>query len=509
MSDFSNLARLVYQRRQKGKRLLIDFDSTPAPGSVMSKEQRLIELVMAKPGATDLELTKELYSVNSATNKAAFRQLRARVQEKLLNHLPFLDYSDEVSLVSRRYETECRTLLYRAYLLISEGELGLCLRLLQRCLTRTLEAEFTDLAEQATSQLALIYSSLLALSKYEKAQGQLERLRHQLRQEQRADQLYHQFNHLTERIRNRSKVLETAQGLLAEMEKLHEQVNSFNTFFPLYQSRISYAALSGSYKDVLTITEQAQQLYDRKQLNVKRFDVRFGYFWSVYAYLRIGQIEKGLQLAEYYSSAFHPTSTNWFYFFEPYLLLALHGQRYNLAARILQRVLDNPSLPKIRNSAAQRWELLHAYTLLILPREVVPPSRRNFRIQLSELTVPEYSRDKAGYNVFILIYQVFQFLRERQLNQVLLRLESLRKYHQRYLKDPAVLRSRTFLRLLLLLPENEFSVTQLTTNERITQLLYTLNQASYSNQNAPDVEIIPYEHLWALILRILQNGAPL
>jgi hypothetical protein len=166
----------------------------------------------------------------------------------------------------------------------------------------------------------------------------------------------------------------------------------------------------------------------------------------------------------------------------------------------------NPSYGKLRPAALERWELLEAYTELVLPSEQVLPRRRNQLAVFAALTVPEYSRDKRGYNVAILIFQLVHYLQERLLEPVLVRLERLRKYQQRHLRDAATLRSRTFLRLLLLLPEADFDPAQLA--ERGRPLLRTLQQATLTRDADAEVEIIPYEDLWVLIMRVLTQGTP-
>ncbi|QKG59101.1 hypothetical protein GKZ68_20685 (plasmid) [Hymenobacter sp. BRD128] len=509
MSEFSTIVRIIQQRRLKGKKLLIEFDAPASPGTATGKEQRLIALVTEKPAKTDLELTKDLYGVNSAANRAAFRQLRARVQEKLLNNLPFLDYTDQQGFVARPFEIECRTLLYRASLLISEGETRFSERLLQRCLKKALAAEFTDLAEQAVTRLLLLYSDAIGWTAYEKVLPQAVAIRQQLAVERRSDELYNQFRMLAEGgVAQKRQLLAGAHALIAELAELHAQLQSYTTFYNLYRAQLSYAEYTGCYEDVLKITTDAQQLFEVGQINRKRFDLRFSYFWIVYAHLRTQHITEGLELAERYASAFLMTSTNWFFFYEHYLLLALHGRRYDLAYHLLQQVYKNPSMKKIRPSALERWELLSAYTLLMRPADPPLLKRRGSRLPLSELTMPEYSRDKAGYNVFILVHQALEFLRERRLDAVTLRLESLRKYQQRHLKDSSLLRSRTFLRLLLLLPEAEFQVAQLTHHERVLQHLETLRRAPFIAPGATEIEIVPYEHLWELTLAILRQGPP-
>jgi hypothetical protein len=506
VSEFSNLARIVIQRRIKGKRFLIDFDAPETAGSA-GKEQRLITLVMEKPSKTDLELTKDLYTVNNPANRAAFRQLRARVQEKLLNNLGFLDYSDQQGLVSRPFEIECRTLIYRAELLFLEGENEISLRLLQRCLKRSLEAEFTSLAEQAASRLTTFYAEALDWRNYEKYTKQLTAIRALQHLEQRADEVYGRFIVTSGRsVVHRRQSITQSELLLAELAKLHEQANSFVTFTNLYRAQLAYAEYVGLYDKVLQITQEAQQQFDEGKINVKRFDLRLNYYWIIYAHLRTRKIAEGLPLAEAYASAFHPVSSNWFFFYEHYLMLALHGQQYELALRLLEQVMTNPSLPKIRETARERWELLYAYTMLMQPPMTPAPTRRSIKVPISELTIPEYSRDKSGYNVFILIYQVLEFLRTQRVDEVLLRLESLRKYQQRHLKDSSLLRSRTFIRLLLLLPDNQFSAEQVLRSARVATQLEVLRNAPFVTEGSTEVEIIPYEHLWERIVHILQKN---
>jgi hypothetical protein len=222
--------------------------------------------------------------------------------------------------------------------------------------------------------------------------------------------------------------------------------------------------------------------------------------------LRGRRPQEGLKLAEAFAETIHPTSSNWFYFYEHYLLLALHAGEYEQAQRLLQVAHKNPSYSKLRPAAHERWELLEAYTELALPIEQVSLKRRNQLAVFAALTVPEYSRDKRGYNVAILVFQLMHYLQQRLLEPVLVRLERLRKYQQRHLRDAATLRSRTFLRLLLLLPEADFDPAQLA--KRGQPLLRTLQQATLTRDADAEVEIIPYEDLWSLIMNVLAQGTP-
>lgn len=501
MKEIANLARIVTLRRAR-QRSLLDLD-TARPG----KEERLMQEITVNPAVTALQLTKSLYGANSVSNQAAMRQLRARLQDKLLNHLFFLDHSDPRLVVSRRYEVECLDMLHKATILLLEGEYSLSERLFRRCMRLAAQGEFTTYEEQAAQRLLSIYAEQHQQSKYEKISQDLARLRTVLDHEQEAEKLFWEVQlGAEEAVAKRHAITSKLPAYLARLEELHKLAPTFNTFIALYKVRLSYAGLVGRYQEIIAETERATAMLAAGTLNERRFDQRFNHFMNVYAHLRGRRPQEGLKLAETFAETIHPTSSNWFYFYEHYLLLALHAGEYEQAQRLLHLAHKNPSYSKLRPAAVERWELLEAYTELVLPFEQVSLKRRNQLAVFAALTVPEYSRDKRGYNVAILVFQLVHYLQQRLLEPVLVRLERLRKYQQRHLRDAATLRSRTFLRLLLLLPEADFNPELLA--KRGQALLRTLQQAPLTGDADAEVEIIPYEDLWALVLRVLKQGTP-
>jgi hypothetical protein len=160
MKEIANLARIVTLRRTR-QRSLLDLDAAR-----LGKEERLMQEISVNPDITTLQLTKSLYGANSVNNQAAMRQLRARVQDKLLNHLFFLDHSDPRLVVSRRHEVECLNLLHKATILYLEGEYSLSERLLRRCMRAASLGDFTLYEEQAAQKLQFIYAEQRQRSKF-------------------------------------------------------------------------------------------------------------------------------------------------------------------------------------------------------------------------------------------------------------------------------------------------------------------------------------------------------
>ena len=107
----------------------------------------------------------------------------------------------------------------------------------------------------------------------------------------------------------------------------------------------------------------------------------------------------------------------------------------------------------------------------------------------------------------MLILQLLYFLRRRDLDEVTARLERLRKYRLLHLRDEHTLRSRLFLRLLALLTKKDFNPRACA--ERGHNLLAKLSQTPQPGEAFAQIEVVPYEELWAITLRLLRQGPPL
>ena len=341
---------------------------------------------------------------------------------------------------------------------------------------------------------------------YKKVTKSLLRAQQQLAWEDEAEQLQADIQlAASSTVAARRNLLATMPECLAQLEALHRRGRSFGTYNALYRARLTYEELQGHFKEMIRVAAAAERYLQNGKLNARRFDLRFNHFVTIYAYLRSRQPVRGLLLAERYIRDFHPSSSNWFYFQEHYLLLALHAGRYELAQQLLDSVTKNPAFAGQREAALQRWDLYRSYTSFVLPTPRVLSTRQR-QVAQQMLLLPEYSRDKRGHNVAILVLQLLHFLRERNLEPVLLRLERLRKYQQRHLTEATTLRSRLFLRLLQVIMEKSFDPVKAA--ERGQGLLQQLRDTPPPGEAFAEVEIIPYENLWGIVLELLREGPP-
>lgn len=502
LRELISLARVINSRRDKTGHLL-RFDRTSTV-----KEEQLVALLAEADDSeiTPVQLTKRLYGNITPANSTAFRQLCSRVQSKLLNNLYFLDYSDVRCVVAQRYEVECREPLHKGTLLLQEGEHSLSEKLLTRALKLARSSEFTDLAAEACRQLSLLYMYQRAETKYHKNLLEKSKLERLATQERQAETIWTGIRvAMGGSVATRRTLLHRMPGYLAELHDLHQRTKTFTTCRYLYQAQLMEAELGGRWQDILAQLLWATQACQQGKINRRRFDQQYIQLMTLYAALRSGKLEQGLQAARQYAPTIHSASYNWAYFNEYYILLALHARQYPLACQLVQQVQTSPGFTKLSSCVRERYEILAAYVGFLTPTPSNEDRRRQLLlIEHAQQVVPENQRDKTGNNVSLLAFQVLYYLRERDIEMLLALTERLRKYQHRYLRGPESVRARHFLRLLQLAPE--ILVNPAEAERRGNVLLDTLRETLLPAEADP--EIIPYEHLWELAIQQIGVAKP-
>jgi hypothetical protein len=432
-------------------------------------------------------------------DSAEVRMVRARLRKKLLNHLYFLNFKDPYMKVSHRHEQACLDLLHQARILIKESERKIAEKLLRSALKLAEEAEFTAHTITAIDLLRGIYTQNGDTLQFRNVSKQLTQYRLLLQKEQEAEDLYYMAKlEINRSVSAKKTFMPQLEKTVAHLKVLWEEYHSFNLFEIYYKTNIWHQELTNNFGQIIEITSETEKLLARGEINVMRFDDRYNKFIKVYAYFRVRRFEEGLEFAEANSEAFLRSSTNWFAFMENYYLLAMHAARYETATRIISEVYNNPAYQKINKSAQERWELYRSYLYFISPSPIL---LRQFNYQAFIAALPEYSKDKEGFNVAILILQFLHYLKMKDTEGLLYRIESLKKYSGRHFKDQFSSRSQLFFKLLALVVKEELHPERCRRKGRA--LADKLAAMPVPGDAYAEIEIIPYEHLWEEVLNLL------
>lgn len=201
-------------------------------------------------------------------------------------------------------------------------------------------------------------------------------------------------------------------------------------------------------------------------------------------------------------------SRNWFIHLDTLFLMALKGSKYQDASRAAFMIYQHSNFNAISVSTQESWNVLMAY--LILAKKLEPEAKideleifSGFRLSKFINSVPNYTKDKKGLNVPILIAQFLFLLDNKDFDLAQEKLSALRKYRVKHFStNNGAYRTQLFIRSLCVMAGTGLSKSIFL--KKSTPILNILKSIPSSN---PDqhfhIEIIPYEILWSWVLKLL------
>ncbi|WP_073854956.1 hypothetical protein [Pontibacter flavimaris] len=463
-----------------------------------NKEGMLYQNLLTDVYSDDAIASKDLY--NSHPNDVKYKMLKHRLKKKLYNNLFFFDYSKQKLKKAHQKEQECIHLLHHAHLLLRLYERDIALNLTSKVKSIAKDYEYINYLIDALELEMTNFSDKGDLTKYNSAREELEYYLYIKKYEREAITLFQLLRiQLKKSVKSRRGNLLTFEEDLVRLKLLWQKTKSYETFNAYYKANIIYHEMTGDFSSIVDLTVHSEELLQAGQVNKIRFDADFNKYILVYAHLRAKKLERGLKYAAEFLYAFEEDNPNWFAYMENYFLLALYTRNYLLVETLLHKVFNNPSFKKQQGAAKERWTLYQAYFLLL------NSTVANFNNSINPflLSLPEYSKDKQGFNVAILILQFIHYLQKKDTEALLYRIESLKKYILTHLKETFSLRSKTFLKLLILTVTEDYDAKSSRTKGQ--KLYQKLVEAPTPGDAFAEIEIVPYEHLWDHILFILEN----
>ena len=277
----------------------------------------------------------------------------------------------------------------------------------------------------------------------------------------------------------------------------------------VYSCRYFFYLLTSQYEKLFDVSDEALTFYNVHFPNVI-LQIFMAQLRRAVASIYLENYEDARsdfeQLTSFNAS---PGTLHWNSWQSNAFILEMLTKNYQQAAEILLRVSVEPSIIRLDDIWLQQWRIRSAYIHFLVKIELIDLARSgrkrvpNFRLGKFLNEVPHYSKDKRGLNISILVAQFIILLANKKYGQLIDRSEALSKYSYRHLKNNQNLRSNCFIRMLLALVKADFNPIRATryAQKYIDKLGSTqMNLNEYST----DIEIIPYEDLWQIILDISQ-----
>ncbi len=436
--------------------------------------------------------------------------LRERLKDRLVGVAFLLDF--QTPSFSNRQEAyfEANKKWSAANVFMSKGARSVGVGLLEDLLKQSILFEFTELTLSAAGMLRLHYGTIKGDQvRYDFYRRLYQEYRHIWLMESETEDLYtHLASHYGNTRASRLEVGEAACGY-------YEQIAPYLDICPAFRlqlcGRMIQMTIHSSQNDYVraaAVCEEAIAFFREKSFDCTLAFQVF-YYQLVVSCIQLKEFERGERTIAAYQSLYEEGTFNWFKLQEMFFLLAIHTQHYDTAATICDRMLRHPKMSSQPAQITEMWTIHAAYVhyLRLIGRasgaQDVDRATR-FKIGKFMNEMPVFSKDKQGMNIPILIIQILFSIQDNSYVQTIDRIEAVKKYCSRYLRQGDNFRSNCFIKLLLQIPEGAFH--RAAVLRRAEKYLEQLRSVPLEIAcQAHEIEIIPYEDLWQMAVDSLPN----
>jgi hypothetical protein len=472
---------------------------------------RFYHLLQQKEITDEKAIAKTLYGSEVSTTSNRFKKLKQRLIRRMSNTLFFIDTKD------RSY-----TDLQRAYYL-THREYALASILSGRTASRAARYFYQRVFKRArryelTSMLMLSAEALRYFAGV--VQRNEKKYRYYSKEYERARQLYaaeasaNQF--FIETITNYDVSAKGRQATFARTDRYLKQLDAeFPGIEMTYTYAFRYHAMNlfrwASVADLDKVIQGADAAMAAVADKPFTANVARSYFlmYKLMAYIQRREFDRGNEVrqeaAQYVEKGLH----NWFKLNELSFMLAMHTGRYTEAWSIYQEVTGHANFSSRSGDSREIWILNRAYLYYLLTiGKVTFPTQEDplgkFRVMKFLNNVPEFSKEKRGMNIPVLVLQILFAVAQRQYDLSIERIEAIEKYCSRYVRRGDHFRSNCFIKVLLQFPIAAFHKVGVKRKAKRYLTMLSSQPLGLADQSY-EIEVIPYDVLWELAFESLER----
>ena len=469
-----------------------------------NKMSKIFELMNNNKEFDSIEELRIELNGSRKNTKASFERMYYRFEEKLVNTLFFIDTNS--SLFNKREAAyyNCSKRLCLTRILVHKGLIESAFLMAKKTLPISLKFEFTEISLSLCRHLIRFYSTRqLSWNLFEKYMN----IFNNLIQTFKAEMITQEFASRLDFMENGRHPLKNS--IKRDIKKYDIEAKRF------IKTQCSIDILINATRIIyhMYLSDGNYQKF-KKWMNViidnvvnKKFESTVAIELLIYLKLRLGLIHKDTdEINRAYSDHFinlTQGSYNWFALHLNYFSSLLHCKDYNKCFTLLVNVLNHSAFNKQPNLIKERFYILEAYSyFLIKINKILYSGDKEFRINKYLNQVPEFTKDKAGVNIPIILSQVLFFLAEKKYGRLIDRMDSLDLYVYRYLKNDESFRSQCFIRIISEVIKAGFKKQgSIFRTKKLREKLIAVPLNAYPE--SADIEIIPYEDLWEMVLELL------
>lgn len=500
-----NLRELI---RFVNKQTVAKVEVMGNPSNYSGKMKHLYEGIISGDFLTDEDAVNKLY--NGEANINAYKKLKYRLQNRLINTVFFIDVNKPNFNDSQRAYYVCQKSVAAIDILLGRGARKTAMKLAEKTLRHVLKFEYTEMSINLLKKLSRHYATMEEnKKKFTEYSSLTKKYLEIFNAETIAEQLYI-------KLRFQSKnnpiitgeIIEEAINSTNQLQEYLGKVDSNRFLMMAYMIFTNRYEMVHDYENVLKVCDEALSRFSKKEINRPI---------SVYIFTS-RKIDCLIQIKKYKEAEIEilralklvpEGKISWLNTYEKYMRMCIHTKNYQKALAIYTKTTSDYGFEPAYKRTIETWRIYEAYLNFFIENGKITndqkssKSRKKFRISKFLNEVPIYSKDKRGYNIPVLIIQVLFLLHQKKFDRIIDRVEALNVYCYRHLKKDDTFRSNCFIKMLLLLPKCNFHRIAVERKSKVLRAKLESVPLEIARQSA-EIEIIPYEDLWEIVMDILE-----
>lgn len=440
--------------------------------------------------------------------KAYYYRLAQQLEERLINLLFLVDFNQTAANQIQKEVLICQRNYAAFSSLTARFMRSTATKIAEETIKISLKIELTDITFPLARYLAVHYGNHeINKKKYHYYSGLVKHMQELLNAEILAEKYYTaiSFHHNMKRSADLAfaKIVSTySQELRTYTQRLSSyRLNMFAHFCFVQEHRLiaDYEKTIEACKTALSFFEKQSQRDSRSIIMTFTQTMGISFFMLGQYQEAIARFQKIIPLAP-------SNSLNWFVLHEVQLMTYLHAQQYESALSVLLEVKNNPYLSKQTISRQETWRFNEAMVYyLIRTGKLQQPEGIDFKFRTKKF-INEFSKsihDKSGNNIVLITIMILFLLLDKDYSSIIDKIDALKAYTHRHLRRDETYRTNCFIKMIMQLDKGDFHPIAV---QRKAEPYYQklLEVPLHKAKQDYELEIIPYETLWAFMLESLE-----
>jgi len=503
MKDLIELANIVTKTKLRNVELLTNDQND-------SKIQQFYDMVADSCFQDDDEAAVHFYGEEKDKRTPSYQKLRKSLKDRLVNSLFIIDLKRASYTSRQKAYYECYKDWAAVKILIGKNAYQTAEGMIRQILKVAKKYEFSELLVDIYHTLRLFHGTIIGnFKKYEEYNEAFKQHQEIWIAENRVEECYIDLSiQFINSKADKVDLQKTAQSYVEIISKDMERYDSYQLQLCGWLTRLTEFTVVNDYANTLEVCNQAIQYFEKKQY-VASVPLQVFLYQKCICLVQLRHFDQLEGCIEECLSHLEEGRLNWFKLLELRFQYYAHNECYQEAFALLTAVLENKKFGQLPGNIQETWMISEAYLIFLKRAGILEVEdkkaikKSNFRLAkfLNEIEI--FSKDKQGMNVSVLMIEFLIKLVSKQYDDLIDRAEAINKYRSRYLQHDPMIRSNLFLQMLLQLPKNAFQKEAVAEKTKSYFNQLTSIPIETANQTH-EIEIIPYEKLWAIVLTLLE-----